>query len=56
MPGRYSTQQAENGDWWVIDTSLPGNHPKKIISAHSSKEAAEDTVKYQNELEANRKP
>lgn len=52
MAGRYIVQQWDNGDWWVIDTTLPADHPKKIISAHSQKEAAESTAQYQNSLEA----
>lgn len=51
MADRYIVQLADNQDYWVIDTTLPSDHPKKIISAHSQKEAAEDTARYQNSLE-----
>lgn len=47
MPG-VDKHLWESGDWWVVDTSLPADHPKKIVSAHSQKEAAESTVVYQN--------
>lgn len=48
---RYIVKQWVNQDWWVIDTTLPPDDPKKIVSAHSSEDAAHSTAEYQNSLE-----
>lgn len=48
MADRYVLVDSGYGDWWVVDTTLESDHPKKIVSAHSQKAAAKGTAHYLN--------